>query len=121
MPELPSTPPPTVRQDLITTAVAFLSDPAVAASPLSRRLAFLEQKGLTPQEIELAVARVQGAMPASTTTPTSTSATMTTNSNAQMQSERPFNWRGLAVGSGAALATAFLIHQNIDMLKVSVG
>ncbi len=105
MPELPSNPPPSVRFELLNTAVNFLSDPAVAASPLSRRLAFLEQKGLTPQEIELALARTQRPREL-------------ISEQTQIQAEKPFNWRGLAIGSGAVLATALLIHQNLDVFKV---
>ena len=114
MPELPANPAPSIRVDLVSTAVNFLSDPAVAASPLSRRLAFLEQKGLTAGEIELALARAQGQGQ-----PAVAEAAKGKETMMQVQS-RPFNWRGLVIGGGAAVATALLIHQNLDMLKVSL-
>lgn len=41
--------------DLIKTAVNFLKDSQVQSASLSKRLAFLEKKGLTAQEIELAL------------------------------------------------------------------
>lgn len=42
---------------MITSALSFLSNSRVSASPLSRRLAFLESKGLTSAEIAEAVKR----------------------------------------------------------------
>lgn len=60
-----SPPPPlpqaiTIRSDLILTAVNFLKDPQVKSAPLSKRLAFLEGKGLTAEEIDLALVRAGG-------------------------------------------------------------
>ena len=49
----------TLRTELIETAVKFLTDPQVTKSSLSRRLAFLESKGLTAAEIEVAVKRAE--------------------------------------------------------------
>ncbi|KAJ3777964.1 peroxisomal membrane anchor protein conserved region-domain-containing protein [Lentinula raphanica] len=43
------------REELIRNAVAFLSDPKSQSSPLAQRIQFLEAKGLTPPEIDLAV------------------------------------------------------------------
>ena len=40
-----------IREDLVSSAVTFLSDPKVQSSPLAKRLAFLESKGLTQEEI----------------------------------------------------------------------
>lgn len=57
MSAIPEIPPPLkpLRPDLIATAVNFLNDPQVKAAPLSKRLAFLEGKGLTQEEIDLAI------------------------------------------------------------------
>eukprot|EP00613_Pedinella_sp_CCMP2098_P039816 CAMPEP_0171791320 /NCGR_PEP_ID=MMETSP0991-20121206/66252_1 /TAXON_ID=483369 /ORGANISM="non described non described, Strain CCMP2098" /LENGTH=114 /DNA_ID=CAMNT_0012401093 /DNA_START=50 /DNA_END=390 /DNA_ORIENTATION=+ len=44
-----------LRQDQVASGVTFLSHPNVKSTPLSQRLAFLEQKGLTPTEIEAAL------------------------------------------------------------------
>jgi len=41
----------TIREDLVSSAQTFLSDPKVQASPLTKRLSFLESKGLTQEEI----------------------------------------------------------------------
>ncbi|KAH6917316.1 hypothetical protein BKA70DRAFT_1178135 [Coprinopsis sp. MPI-PUGE-AT-0042] len=43
------------RQELVRNAVSFLSDPKTAASPLAQKLQFLEAKGLTPSEIDIAL------------------------------------------------------------------
>ncbi|KAK4046131.1 60S ribosomal protein L21A [Microbotryomycetes sp. JL201] len=45
------------RQQLVQNAVTFLRDPSAQQSPLAQRVSFLESKGLTPQEIELALAQ----------------------------------------------------------------
>lgn len=39
----------------VASAVSFLRDPSVRDSPLSKKLAFLEAKGLSPQEIDAAM------------------------------------------------------------------
>ncbi|CAG8799440.1 11544_t:CDS:2 [Gigaspora margarita] len=49
----------TLRQGLITSAVNFLKDPNVQNSPLKKRVAFLESKGLTSEEIEEALRKVK--------------------------------------------------------------
>ncbi|CAG8499454.1 2708_t:CDS:2 [Acaulospora colombiana] len=48
-----------VRQDLVKSAVNFLKDPQVQNSPLQKRVAFLESKGLTTNEIEEAIRQVK--------------------------------------------------------------
>uniref|UniRef100_A0AAQ4PH10 Peroxisomal membrane protein PEX14 n=1 Tax=Gasterosteus aculeatus aculeatus TaxID=481459 RepID=A0AAQ4PH10_GASAC len=50
-----ATAPP--REQLITTAVKFLQNPKVRQSPLATRKAFLTKKGLTEEEVELAIQR----------------------------------------------------------------
>ncbi|KAF2708203.1 hypothetical protein K504DRAFT_468555 [Pleomassaria siparia CBS 279.74] len=46
-----------VREDLITSAVSFLQDPSVAGAPIEKRIAFLQSKNLTQEEIDLSLAR----------------------------------------------------------------
>ncbi|TNN87699.1 Peroxisomal membrane protein PEX14 [Liparis tanakae] len=45
------------REALITTAVKFLQNPKVCQSPLATRKIFLKKKGLTDEEVELAIQR----------------------------------------------------------------
>lgn len=61
-----------IREELVTSALTFLSDPKVQASPLAKRLAFLESKGLTQEEITEVLNRLNN--PQSSTSPTTSSA-----------------------------------------------
>ncbi|KAK1832381.1 peroxisomal membrane protein PER10 [Podospora conica] len=47
----------TIREDLVAAAIKFLQDPNVAASPVEKRIAFLQAKNLTPEEVGAALAR----------------------------------------------------------------
>ncbi|KAJ6166700.1 hypothetical protein N7470_002147 [Penicillium chermesinum] len=46
------------REELIASAVTFLQDPSVAASPIEKRVQFLQSKNLTQEEVDLALSRV---------------------------------------------------------------
>jgi len=54
-----------IREDLVSSALTFLSDPKVQSSPLAKRLSFLESKGLTQEEITEVLNRLNN--PPSTT------------------------------------------------------
>lgn len=43
------------RKPLFDSAVSFLSDPSVKDAPLTKKIEFLQSKGLTQQEVELAL------------------------------------------------------------------
>ncbi|KAJ1662074.1 peroxisomal membrane protein pex14 [Coemansia sp. RSA 1813] len=64
---------PALREDVIESAVRFLTDTKVQSSTLAKKISFLETKGLTTDEIEYALARskspqtVTGSQQASTT------------------------------------------------------
>lgn len=60
----------TMREDLISSAISFLSDPKVQSAPLAKKVSFLESKGMTSEEIEEAMARVNGKSAAVATTTT---------------------------------------------------
>ena len=47
--------PSAPRADMVANAVSFLEDPNVQSSSMSQRISFLESKGLTSQEIDLAL------------------------------------------------------------------
>ncbi len=53
----------TIRQELVQSAVNFLKDPQVQNSPLQKRVAFLESKGLSSDEIEEALRQVKSDSP----------------------------------------------------------
>lgn len=50
-----------VREDLVASAVSFLQDPTVAAAALDKRIAFLQSKNLSQEEINIALARASDA------------------------------------------------------------
>jgi anthranilate phosphoribosyltransferase len=47
----------------LESAISFLQDPKVSGSPLTQQIAFLESKGLSPTEIQQALASVNGSSP----------------------------------------------------------
>ncbi|XP_041377861.1 peroxisomal membrane protein PEX14-like [Gigantopelta aegis] len=55
------------RENLILTAVKFLQNPKVIQSPLYQKRAFLERKGLTKEEVDIAMQRAGVVEDASTT------------------------------------------------------
>lgn len=46
------------------TILPVLQDPSVAASPVESRIAFLQSKNLTPEEVDAALARAEGSQAA---------------------------------------------------------
>ncbi|OUM69424.1 hypothetical protein PIROE2DRAFT_23069, partial [Piromyces sp. E2] len=48
------------RENLVSSATSFLKDPKVQKAPLAKRVAFLESKGLTQEEIKEALSRADG-------------------------------------------------------------
>lgn len=48
-----------MSDDLISSAVTFLQDPKVADAPLAKRIAFLESKGLSSDQVQVALQRAQ--------------------------------------------------------------
>ena len=58
-----------VREDLVSSAVSFLQDPSVAASALDKRIAFLQSKNLTQEEIDAALGRAGDGSQASNAPP----------------------------------------------------
>ncbi|KAL2174486.1 peroxisomal membrane anchor protein conserved region-domain-containing protein [Thermothelomyces heterothallicus CBS 202.75] len=54
----------TIREDLVASAAKFLQDPSVASSPVEKKVAFLQAKNLTQDEINAALARAGTPAPA---------------------------------------------------------
>lgn len=52
-----------IREDLVSSAVTFLQDASVASAPVDKRIAFLQSKNLTQEEIDAALARAGDAAP----------------------------------------------------------
>ncbi|KAG0744821.1 hypothetical protein G6F57_007051 [Rhizopus arrhizus] len=68
-----------LREDLLKSAVSFLSSPNVQSADKNKKTAFLEKKGLTQEEIDEAFKRVGDATTLDTTTTATTTTTTTTN------------------------------------------
>ncbi|KAK5016304.1 peroxisomal membrane protein pex14, partial [Cryomyces antarcticus] len=77
-----------VREDLINSAVSFLQDPSVASAPLDKRIAFLQSKNLTQEEIDLSIARAGSP---DEYAPTSTATPSTPNSNYAYPQQPSYN------------------------------
>ncbi|KAF9310876.1 hypothetical protein BG003_008027 [Podila horticola] len=63
-----------IRENMVQQAVSFLSSPSVQSADEAKKTQFLEKKGLTLKEIELARSRVAGGASGSSSTPQAVSA-----------------------------------------------
>ncbi|PGH17819.1 hypothetical protein AJ79_00960 [Helicocarpus griseus UAMH5409] len=45
------------REELVSSAISFLQDPSVSSAPLEKKVAFLQSKNLTQEEIDLSLSR----------------------------------------------------------------
>ncbi|KAG0040672.1 hypothetical protein BGZ82_000093, partial [Podila clonocystis] len=63
-----------VRENMVQQAVSFLSSPSVQSADEAKKTQFLEKKGLTLKEIELARSRVEGGTSGSSAPPPTASA-----------------------------------------------
>lgn len=67
LPQPSSLPSPTqLREDMIQSAIRFLNDPKVQDAPLTKKISFLETKGLTNTEIQEAIIRIRGGSSSNT-------------------------------------------------------
>ncbi|KAF9175547.1 peroxisomal membrane protein pex14 [Mortierella sp. AD011] len=86
-----------MREDILASAVKFLQDSNVQASPLGKKVAFLESKGLTSQEIEEAMARANGTSTGAAATTTTTTAAAGTTPGTVQQMTIPYQGQGQVV------------------------
>ena len=92
-----------MRQDLIASAVKFLQDPKVQEAPLAKRISFLESKGLSPEEIKVALATSSGAPPVPP--PNYPTAVISTVAN------EPWGWKDYTIGMVGLLGTGYGLFQ----------
>ena len=94
-----------MREDLITSAISFLSDPKVQSAPLAKKVSFLESKGMTSEEIEEAMARVNGKSATTTTVTTTQPTGMTVQPGMMVQHPPPvparpaYDWRDIFIAA----------------------
>ncbi|RKO99973.1 hypothetical protein CXG81DRAFT_27291 [Caulochytrium protostelioides] len=91
----PSNSTSAVRDEIVTSAVQFLQDPKTQSAAMSKKLAFLESKGLTQAEIDAAVAEHTRLSPAATT-----------SSGAQRDAASATSYYGARSGTDAAGSAA---------------
>lgn len=96
-----------MREDQINNAVNFLKDPKVQAAPLTKRISFLETKGLTQDEIQEALTR--------TNNPTTVSPASLPHHSPQ-QMIQPYNWKDYTL---AAISVAGLGYTGAALAQVS--
>jgi hypothetical protein len=90
-----------MREDLINSALSFLSDPKVQDAPLTKKVSFLESKGMTSEEIEEAMARANGKSTGSAQTAIATMA----HQPIMMQNPPPvpvrpsYDWKDVFIGA----------------------
>lgn len=118
------------RTELISNAIQFIQDPSVQSTPLTSRVAFLERKGLSNEEIDSVLAKLNLERPGKPSTPTATSSTyqpqqptsITNGPPARLQKmalERSFNWTkvlfyvALATGTAVTLGKSTILVQLI--------
>lgn len=68
----------TIRPDMVNNAVSFLTDPSVKDTPLTKKIQFLESKGMTNSEIQQSLVKSQQNSSISSNTNT-TSSTVSNN------------------------------------------
>lgn len=78
-----------MREDLIEQAISFLSDNKVKESPLSKRISFLEGKGLTYEEINESIKRAYPDESSSTESTTSKTDQQPTKTKSQLIPRQP--------------------------------
>ncbi|KAI8645673.1 peroxisomal membrane anchor protein conserved region-domain-containing protein [Parasitella parasitica] len=97
-----------MREELITSAISFLSDPKVQSAPLAKKVSFLESKGMTSEEIEEAMARANGkaaTVPAATTASNMPQGAMVQQPGTMMQHAPPlpprpaYDWRDIFIAA----------------------
>lgn len=112
-----------MRENEIQSAVRFLSDAKVQSAPLAKKVAFLESKGLTNEEIENALDRVKrggaGVGALSSTVAASSAAGGGQGGQIAQQVHGPpglgFGWKDYTLGAIAVLGVGYT---GISLLQV---
>ncbi|XP_020100084.1 peroxisomal membrane protein PEX14-like [Ananas comosus] len=103
-----------IREDQIENAVKFLSHPKVRGSPVVHRRSFLEQKGLTKEEIDEAFRRVPDPSSNASSVEATTATTVAqTKPSTVMQPQRT----GQAPQSAAALVNGAQMAQQTTLSR----
>ena len=104
-----------MREELITSAVQFLTDPAVQQSPIAKRIAFLESKGMNAEEIDEAIKRSNGANSVSSGSTNTPSAQYMINQPPPLPDRDWRDWFIMAVVSGGVGYGLYYLARNYIM------
>ncbi|CCG23242.1 Pex14 protein [Candida orthopsilosis Co 90-125] len=85
-----------MNEELINSAVSFLRDPNVASAALTKKVEFLESKGLNQEEIEEALKRVNEPESSSSSSITPSTSNTTTTSLQQAPQQLPIDYYNVA-------------------------
>lgn len=121
-----------MREDLIKSAVSFLSDPKVQSAPLAKKVSFLESKGMNSEEIEEAMSRVSGKAPSTPAAQTAVTAYPSQQPGAVVADAPPipprpkYDWRDIFIGAvlaggvGYGIWVLAKVHINVNSAVASV-
>ena len=100
----------------VLNAVQFLKDESVASAPLAKKVAFLESKGLSQEEIESALAQSK--------TNENTLKAVENQQNSflayperpfQQQMQQPYGWKEFALTSMSIIGVSYLAYDIIQV------
>lgn len=120
-----------MREELITSAISFLSDPKVQSAPLAKKVSFLESKGMTSEEIEEAMARANGkaaTVPTTATTSNVPQGAMVQQPGMVMQHAPPplpprpaYDWRDIFIAAVLAGGVGYGVWTLAKVNKAKKG
>ncbi|ESO89797.1 hypothetical protein LOTGIDRAFT_84087, partial [Lottia gigantea] len=108
------------RENLVSTAVKFLQNPKVQNSPLTQRQLFLEKKGLTKEEIELAIERSGVSTQQNDSVPNQTSQILSNYPSQQMQPVPMTRWERVRSYTSTALILAGVAYAGYHLYKTYI-
>jgi len=110
-----------LRENLVSSATSFLKDPKVQKAPLAKRVAFLESKGLTQEEIKEALSRADGNAPQSSaviTAPAGAGAPpLPPNSYMQIVQPPPkyLGWKDYFIGTAIIGGVSYALYKALKV------
>ncbi|ORX87616.1 hypothetical protein BCR32DRAFT_289259 [Anaeromyces robustus] len=116
-----------LRENLVSSATSFLKDPKVQKAPLAKRVAFLESKGLTQEEIKEALSRADGNAPQSTAVVANGTVSPQLPQNPYMQIVQPppkyLGWKDYFIGTAIIGGVSYALYKALkkylpDLLQI---
>lgn len=116
-----------LRENLVSSATSFLKDPKVQKAPLAKRIAFLESKGLTQEEIKEALSRADGNAPQSNEVVATSAGGPQLPPNPYMQIVQPppryLGWKDYFIGTAIIGGVSYALYKALkkylpDLLQI---